>query len=96
MLYEVITDRFLSVLPLSHTFENTLGLIFPIMNGCSIAYLRKAPTASVLMPALQKVKPTVMLVVPLIIEKVYKGKIRITSYNVCYTKLLRAVVVHSS
>lgn len=69
------TDRFLSVLPLSHTFENTLGLIFPIMNGCSIAYLRKAPTASVLMPALQQVKPTVMLVVPLIIEKVYKGKI---------------------
>lgn len=69
------SDRFLSVLPLSHTFENTLGLVFPIMNGCSIAYLRKAPTASVLMPALQQVKPTVMLVVPLIIEKVYKGKI---------------------
>jgi len=69
------TDRFLSVLPLSHTFENTLGLIFPIMNGCSIHYLRKAPTAPVLLPALQQVKPTIMLVVPLIIEKVYKGKI---------------------
>lgn len=69
------TDRFLSVLPLSHTFENTLGLVFPIMNGCSIHYLRKAPTAAVLMPALQHVKPTIMLVVPLIIEKVYKGKI---------------------
>ncbi|PTN08752.1 long-chain acyl-CoA synthetase [Mangrovibacterium marinum] len=69
------SDRFLSVLPLSHTFENTLGLIFPIMNGCSIAYLRKAPTASVLLPALKQVKPTLMLVVPLIIEKIYKGKI---------------------
>lgn len=69
------TDRFLSVLPLSHTFENTLGLVFPIMNGCSIHYLRKAPTAAVLMPALQDVKPTIMLVVPLIIEKVYKGRI---------------------
>ena len=69
------TDRFLSVLPLSHTFENTLGLIFPVMHGCSVHYLRKPPTASVLMPALQLVKPTIMLVVPLIIEKVYKGKI---------------------
>ncbi len=69
------SDRFLSVLPLSHTFENTLGLVFPIMYGCSIHYLRKAPTASVLLPALQEVQPTVMLVVPLIIEKVYKGKI---------------------
>ncbi|MCW0482457.1 AMP-binding protein [Gaoshiqia sediminis] len=69
------TDRFLSVLPLSHTFENTLGLIFPIMHGSSVHYLRKAPTAPVLLPALQQVKPTIMLVVPLIIEKVYKGKI---------------------
>ena len=73
--YVDATDRFLSVLPLSHTFENTLGLVFPIMNGCSIHYLRKAPTAPVLLPALQQVKPTIMLVVPLIIEKVYKGKI---------------------
>jgi len=69
------TDRFLSVLPLSHTLENTLGLVFPIMFGSSVCYLRKAPTASVLLPALQVVKPTIMLVVPLIIEKVYKGKI---------------------
>jgi len=68
-------DRLLSVLPLSHTFENTLGLVFPIMNGSSIHYLPKAPTASVLLPALQQVKPTMMLVVPLIIEKIYKGKI---------------------
>ena len=69
------TDRFLSVLPLSHTFENTLGLIFPITYGASVHYLRKPPVASVLLPALQEVKPTIMLVVPLIIEKIYKGKI---------------------
>lgn len=68
-------DRFLSVLPLSHTFENTLSLVFPIMFGASVHYLRKPPTASVLLPALEVVKPTIMLVVPLIIEKVYKGKI---------------------
>ena len=68
-------DRFLSVLPLSHTFENTLGLIFPITYGASVHYLRKPPVASVLLPTLQEVKPTIMLVVPLIIEKIYKGKI---------------------
>ena len=70
-----IRDRFLSVLPLSHTFENTLSLVFPIMFGASVHYLQKPPTASVLLPALEVVKPTIMLVVPLIIEKVYKGKI---------------------
>ena len=68
-------DRFISVLPLSHTFENTLGFLFPMKFGASVHYLRKPPVASVLLPALQKVKPTIMLVVPLIIEKVFKSKI---------------------
>lgn len=68
-------DRFLSVLPLSHTFENTLGLILPIKYGATVNYLKKPPIASVLLAALQQVKPTIMLVVPLIIEKIYKSKI---------------------
>ncbi len=68
-------DRFLSVLPLSHAFENTLGFLFPIMYGASVHYLRKPPVASVLLPALEQVKPTIMLIVPLIIEKVFRTKI---------------------
>lgn len=75
-LYEVKAgDRFLSMLPLSHTFENTVGFLLPMKYGASIHYLRKPPVASVLMPALQTVKPTIMLAVPLIIEKVFKLKI---------------------
>jgi long-chain acyl-CoA synthetase len=75
-LYRVTSkDRFLSVLPLSHTLENTVGFLLGIKNGASIYYLRKPPVASVLLPALQKVKPTIMLTVPLIIEKVFKAKI---------------------
>jgi long-chain acyl-CoA synthetase len=68
-------DRFLSVLPLSHTFENTLGLILPLMNGASVHYLQKPPAAPVLLAALKVVKPTVMLAVPLIIEKIFKTRI---------------------
>ncbi|MBT5420369.1 MAG: AMP-binding protein [Candidatus Cloacimonetes bacterium] len=69
------TDRFVSVLPLPHTYECTLGLIMPIMKGASINYLDKLPTPSVLLPALQKIKPTIMLTVPLIMEKIFKNKI---------------------
>ena len=69
------TDRFLSVLPLSHTFENTLVLIFPLMFGSSVHYLQKPPVASVLLAAFKQVRPTIMLIVPLIIEKIYKSKI---------------------
>ena len=68
-------DKFLSVLPMSHTYENTIGLILPILKGANITYLRKPPTASVLLPALKKVKPDLMLTVPMIIEKVYRSSI---------------------
>ncbi len=75
-LYKVKTnDRFLSVLPLSHSLENTVGFLLAIKNGASVHYLRKPPVASVLLPALELVKPTIMLTVPLIIEKVFKAKI---------------------
>jgi long-chain acyl-CoA synthetase len=68
-------DRFLSVLPLSHTYENTLGLILPMLSGAGVTYLRKPPTAAVLLPAMQEVKPHLMLTVPLIMEKVYKNSV---------------------
>ena len=76
LIQKVTTDdRFLSILPLSHTYENTLGLILPVMYGASVHYLRKVPTPAVLLPALQTVRPTVVLSVPLIIEKIYKRQI---------------------
>lgn len=68
-------DRFLSVLPLSHTYENTLGLMLPLLGGACVYYLRKPPTPAVLIPAMSEVKPTVMLTVPLIMEKIYFNKI---------------------
>lgn len=71
----VESDVFLSILPLSHTYEQTLGLILPLFNGAAIYYLRKAPTPSVLLPALEMVRPTTMLTVPLIMEKIYFSKI---------------------
>lgn len=68
-------DRFLSILPLAHTFENTLGLLLPLMFGAKVYYLDRVPTPKLLVPAMQKVKPTIMLAVPLIIEKIYKQQI---------------------
>lgn len=68
-------DRMLSLLPLAHVYECTLGLVVPLMVGGSVYYLRKPPTATVLLPALEAVKPTIVLSVPLIIEKMYKAKI---------------------
>jgi len=69
-------DRFLSVLPLAHTFECTVGMIIPILNGASIHYIQKAPTPTILVKAMATVRPTFMLTVPLIIEKIYKNRIQ--------------------
>ena len=68
-------DRWLSILPMAHTLEMTLGMLYPMYCGASVYYLQKPPVPSLLMKALQIVKPTTMLTVPMIIEKVYKNSI---------------------
>jgi long-chain acyl-CoA synthetase len=68
-------DRFLSVLPLAHSYENTIGFMLPMLFGACVYYLGKPPTPSILLPALEEVKPTLMLTVPMIIEKIYRNKI---------------------
>lgn len=69
-------DRMLSILPLAHTTECTLGMIIPVMQGASVYYLRKPPAAATLLPALEAVRPTVMLAVPLVIEKLHRNRIQ--------------------
>ena len=68
-------DRMLSILPLSHTYECSLGFLLPVSIGAAVYYLGKPPTPNVLLPALEKVKPVAMLSVPLLIEKIYRQKI---------------------
>lgn len=68
-------DVLLSILPLAHAYELSLGMLYPFICGASVVYLCKAPNPSFLMNVMQEVRPTAMLTVPLIIEKVYKGTI---------------------
>ncbi len=69
------TDKLLSILPMAHTYECTLGFINSIAQGSSSWYLDKPPVASVLLPALKKIRPSIMLSVPLVIEKVYRASV---------------------
>jgi long-chain acyl-CoA synthetase len=61
-------DRLISFLPLSHTFERTVGYYLPMMVGASIAYARSIPE---LAEDLQTIRPTLMISVPRIYERVY-------------------------
>lgn len=68
-------DIWLSILPLSHTLESSLSMMLPMVSGSSVYYIEKAPTPSVLLQAFKKVRPTTILTVPLIIEKIYRGSV---------------------
>ncbi|QOP41406.1 AMP-binding protein [Sulfurimonas marina] len=68
-------DIFLSILPLAHTFECTVGMLIPMVHGSSVVYIDKTPTPTVLLKAFEVVRPTMILSVPLIIEKIFKNKI---------------------
>ena len=68
-------DRWLSILPMAHTLEMTICMLYPMYCGATVYYLSKPPVASILMKALKTVRPTTMLSVPLIIEKVYKASV---------------------
>jgi long-chain acyl-CoA synthetase len=68
-------DIALSILPMSHVYEFTIGFLMFFLNGACVYYLEKAPTVTTLLPALTRVRPTLILSVPIIMEKIYKNKI---------------------
>ena len=67
--------RVLSILPMSHVYEFTIGQVLTLLQGVEITFLGKPPAVSVLLPALAEVRPHVMLTVPLLIEKVYRAAV---------------------
>ncbi|MEJ2393424.1 MAG: long-chain fatty acid--CoA ligase [Candidatus Thiodiazotropha sp.] len=62
------SDSFLSFLPLSHTLERTVGLVLPMVAGSSVAFSRSVQQ---LAEDLQTLKPTMLISVPRIFERVY-------------------------
>jgi len=70
-----VGHRFLSILPMSHTYENSIGFLLPLYTGATVYYLKKPMSPSILLEALASVKPTHFLTVPLIIEKIYRKQV---------------------
>jgi long-chain acyl-CoA synthetase len=68
-------DRIVSFLPLAHTFGCAFEFLFPFTLGCHVTILTKTPSPQVIMQAFQEVKPSLILSVPLVIEKIYKKQV---------------------
>ena len=63
------TDRLFSVLPLHHCYESTIGFLYPLSQGASVAVCEGL---RYIVPNLQEAEPTAILTVPLLVESLYK------------------------
>lgn len=68
-------DRIVSFLPLAHTFGCAFEFLFPFTLGCHITILTKTPSPQIILQAFGEVKPSLILSVPLVIEKIYKKQV---------------------
>jgi long-chain acyl-CoA synthetase len=66
---------FLSILPMSHAYEFTTGFLVPLATGSRIVYAGKTPTPTVLGRICRQEQPTIMCLVPMVMEKIYKKKV---------------------
>ena len=71
-------DRMVSMLPMAHMYGLVIEFLYPLCNGTSIYWLGKTPTPAALMKAFADVKPYLLVTVPLVMEKIYKSKVKPT------------------
>ncbi len=68
-------DQIMSMLPLAHMYGMAFEFLYPLSGGCHVYFLGKTPTPTILMQALADIKPYLLITVPLVLEKIFKGKV---------------------
>lgn len=69
-------DRMLSFLPLAHAYGMAFEFLAEFVSGCHITFLGKVPSPQIIIQAFAEIKPVLVVVVPLILEKIYKTKVK--------------------
>jgi long-chain acyl-CoA synthetase len=69
-------DRIVSFLPLAHAFGCAFDFLAPFFAGCHVTFIEKLPTPKVLLAAFAELQPVVVMSVPLIIEKIYRNRVK--------------------
>lgn len=69
-------SRALSFLPLAHAYGCAFDMLTPLAVGTHVTILGKLPTPKLLLKAFAEVKPNLIICVPLILEKIYRNKLR--------------------
>ena len=88
-------DHILSFLPLAHVFGCLFDFLFPFSKGACIYMLNAIPSPNVLLKAFDEIKPNLILMVPLIIEKIYLKKLLPVISKPLIKKLLSTPLISS-
>lgn len=75
LVYIQAGDGIVCMLPLAHMYGLVIELIHPFVKGCHIHFLTRTPSPRVIMDAFARVRPKIIVSVPLIIEKIIKTKV---------------------
>ena len=68
-------DNLLSILPMAHMYGMAVEFLFGFCNGCHLFFLTRLPSPAIIAQAFADVKPTLIVTVPLIIEKIIRKKV---------------------
>ena len=68
-------DKIVSMLPMAHMYGMMFELIYPLCGSACVYYLGKTPTPALLLGAMAEIKPYLVITVPLVMEKIFKGKV---------------------
>lgn len=68
-------NKIVSFLPMAHVYGLLFEFLFPVSTGCHITFLNRIPSPAVITEVFGKVKPHLVLSVPLVIEKIYKKRL---------------------
>ena len=69
-------DTIVSMLPMAHVYGMAYEFLYPLSGGCAVYYLGKTPAPSLLLKAMQEVRPYMVCTVPLVMEKIYKASLK--------------------
>jgi long-chain acyl-CoA synthetase len=70
------TSKVVSMLPCAHMYGLMFEVLYQLSVGCHVHFLSRLPSPKIIMQALAEVKPNIVIAVPLVIEKIYKSKVK--------------------
>lgn len=88
-------DRVISMLPMAHMYGLQFEIIFEFIKGIHIHFLTRIPSPKIVAEAFARVKPDIIISVPLIIEKIYKSKLKPILDKKKMKLLLRTPIIDS-